>query len=87
MLANFRHMGRILTIWIKCCVANHQRIIDVNKMQKHLGEDLCKALPAFHAFIGCDFNLANNVHLKFYVKAFVALSSPSFDEKSTFEIL
>lgn len=37
---------------------NNHRFIDVNKLYKELGQDLCNALPAFHAFTGCDFNPA-----------------------------
>lgn len=32
------------------------RLIDVTDIYAQLGEQLCKALPAFHAFTGCDYN-------------------------------
>lgn len=45
-------------IWLDCGTGKNRRLIDVSNMYKSLGPDICKALPAFHAFTGCDFNSA-----------------------------
>ena len=45
-------------IYIECGATNSRHIIDVNALHKLLGLDLCKALPGFHAFTGCDYNPA-----------------------------
>ena len=34
---------------------NTLRHISVNQLHTTLGDALCKALPAFHAFTGCDY--------------------------------
>ena len=45
-------------IYIECGISNSRHIIDVNALHKLLGLDLCKAVPGFHAFTGCDYNPA-----------------------------
>lgn len=45
-------------VYIDCGVSNTRHIIDVNALHELLGLDLCKALPGFHAFTGCDYNPA-----------------------------
>ena len=45
-------------IYIECGVTNSRHIIDINALHKLLGLDLCKALPGFHVFTGCDYNPA-----------------------------
>ena len=37
---------------------NKRRLADVNAVAKALGPDLCAALPAYHAFSGCDYTSA-----------------------------
>lgn len=34
---------------------NTQRLINLNEIYNNLGASVCAALPAFHAFIGCDY--------------------------------
>jgi len=45
-------------IYIECGVSRSRHIINVNALHELLGLDLCKALPGFHAFTGCDYNPA-----------------------------
>lgn len=33
---------------------NNLRFIDVSKLYRKLGETLCRALPGYHAFMGCE---------------------------------
>jgi hypothetical protein len=35
-------------------VGNKRRLIDVKKVVEHEGKEICQALPALHAFTGCD---------------------------------
>lgn len=35
-----------------------KRYLNINKLYDKLGDELCAALPAFHALTGCDFNPA-----------------------------
>jgi hypothetical protein len=35
---------------------NTSRFVDVTSLSKILGSSLCKALPEFHAFTGCDYS-------------------------------
>lgn len=44
--------------WLKVGVGINERYINVSKRHESLGPDLSRALPAFHAFTGCDFNPA-----------------------------
>ena len=39
-------------------VGSKRRMIDIQAIAKVIGSDVCQALPAFHAFTGCDFNSA-----------------------------
>ena len=34
---------------------NTLRFINLNQLSSHLGNDLCAALPAYHAFTECDY--------------------------------
>ena len=56
MLANLQKIKS--KIYIESGVSNSRHIMDVNALHKLLGLDLCKALPEFHAFTGCDYNPA-----------------------------
>lgn len=58
LLGNMEYLKNKLQIWMHLGVGNHQRFINVTKLYNKLGEKLSKALPAFHAFTGCDFNPA-----------------------------
>ena len=56
----------VFVLLVSCCMAikvpilfdtgtgNKRRLIDINKIQSVLGEDISQALPGFHAFTGCD---------------------------------
>lgn len=82
-------------IYIECGVSRSRHIIDVNALHEHLGLDLCKALPGFHAFTGCDYNpaffrkgkqrpfqiLAKN---KEFQQAFASLGDTGIDIDNTF---
>ena len=53
----FKHFFNALEIWLEAGVQgkNNLRFINVNTIYSELGEALCKALPAYHAFTGCDY--------------------------------
>ncbi|KAJ8677787.1 hypothetical protein QAD02_013574 [Eretmocerus hayati] len=56
MLGSMKSLNRNVKVWLDMGVGNHEKIIDVNSMYNKLGESVCRALPAFHAFTGCDSN-------------------------------
>ncbi len=41
-------------IYIRCGTKNRLRHIDVSKLGRSMGTNVCKALPGLHAFTGCD---------------------------------
>ena len=45
-------------IWMEVGKANDLRFIDTLVIGNHLGTMLCKSLPGFHAFTGCDYSPA-----------------------------
>jgi len=45
-------------IYIEYGVSKSRHVIDINALHEYLGSDLCKALPGFHAFTGCNYNPA-----------------------------
>ena len=82
-------------IYIESGVSNIRHIVDVNALHKLLGLDLCKALPRFHAFTGCDYNPAffrKGKQRPFKIlkkkeefqKAFASLGDTSIDTDDTF---
>ena len=34
---------------------NTRKFINITKLAEQLGKDVCNALPAYHAFTGCDY--------------------------------
>lgn len=58
MLGNMHKITKKLQISILTGRENNYRYIDVTKIHNKLGKDFCRALPAFHAFTGCDYNPA-----------------------------
>ena len=58
MLANMEHPQARVEVWMDLGVGNARRYIDVSAFYKELGPKISKALPALHAFTGCDFNPA-----------------------------
>jgi hypothetical protein len=82
-------------IYIECGVSSSRHVIDVNALHEFLGLDLCKALPGFHAFTGCDYNPAFfrkgkkrpfKLLAKYeeFQKAFASLGDTSIDMEDTF---
>ena len=53
----YKHFFNTLEIWLEAGVQgkNNLRFINVNSIYSELGEALCKALRAYHAFTGCDY--------------------------------
>lgn len=45
-------------IYIECGVSNSRHVVNISALVEDLGLDLCRALPGFHAFTGCDYNSA-----------------------------
>ena len=41
-------------LYVKCGTATRTRYINIRKVSEALGQDVCRALPGFHAFTGCD---------------------------------
>jgi hypothetical protein len=58
MLANMSNISENIQICVEVGVGKNQSFIKVTKLHKALGTNLSAALPAFHAFTGCDFNPA-----------------------------
>lgn len=56
LLGNFHKVSKDSKIWIEAGLFknNTLRYVNVNQIFNTLGEDLCRALPGFHAFTGCD---------------------------------
>lgn len=49
-----------LNVWMDVGLSssNNRRYIEVNKLGSVLGQSICDALPAVHAFTGCDYTAA-----------------------------
>ena len=49
-------------VWIEMSIIKKKnlRYISVNQIHDHFDEEFCKALPAFHAFTGCDYTASFN---------------------------
>jgi hypothetical protein len=58
MLATMEHLQATVEVWMDLVVGNARRYIDVSALYKKLGPKISEALPALHAFTGCDFNPA-----------------------------
>ncbi|CAH4034242.1 unnamed protein product [Pieris brassicae] len=58
MLANVEHLNKSIRVWMDLGVGNARRYIDVSALSAQLGSMFSRALPAFHALTGCDFNPA-----------------------------
>lgn len=56
LLGNFHKINEQSTVRILSGTGKNKKIINVNDLYNKLGVDLCKSLPAFHAFTGCDYN-------------------------------
>ena len=55
-----QHKFEGMHIWMEVgnFTNNSLRFIDMSLLVEHLGEELSKSIPAFHAFTGCDYSLA-----------------------------
>jgi len=53
------YAGRIkVRLYFDTGLGNKRRMMNVQAFANIIGLDVCKALPAFHAFTGCDFTIA-----------------------------
>lgn len=79
-----------IKIHILLGVLKAQRIIDIKELYTSVSPNVCKALPAFHAFTGCDYNPSFYKKAKArpfnilissteFVKAFINLADLSCD--------
>lgn len=59
-LGNMEKINKKKKVWMETghISNNSPRYINLSNLYATLGSDLCKALPVFHAFIGCDFTAA-----------------------------
>lgn len=58
LLGNFYKFGN-LEIWLSTkCRKKDITYINCSELAKNLGPKLCRSLPAFHAFTGCDYTAA-----------------------------
>ena len=59
-LGCFSSLDQQVNTWLEVGLysKNTLRYISVNQLFRKLGEKLCKSLPAFHAFTGCDYSAA-----------------------------
>lgn len=98
MLANMEHLQARVEIWMDLGVGNAHRYIDVSALYKKLGPKISKALPALHAFTGCDFNPAlyrrgKKKPLQFlmnsenFQEAFLGLGSKEHNVQDSFNII
>jgi hypothetical protein len=58
-----KNLGKIIPshqVWIEVGLFsyNTQRYINVTKLYEHLGENMCRAMPAYHSFTGSDYTAA-----------------------------
>lgn len=60
LLGNLHMFATNVQIWMDCGLLskNNLRLVDVNKIGEPLGPNICKSLPAYHAFTGCDYTAA-----------------------------
>ena len=56
-LCNFPKLHSGMQLWLEVGLytQNTLRYIDINAMHQQLDNDLCKALPGYHSFTGCDY--------------------------------
>lgn len=58
VLGNMHNFKNKVRVWIKLGTGNRERFLNVNQLYSALGKNVCRALPSFHAFSGCDYNPA-----------------------------
>ena len=59
-LGCYQFLDKSLKIWIEAGTSNTHRNVNVNQIHSAL----CKALPAYHACTGCDYNCSFNRKVK-----------------------
>lgn len=95
MLANMSNVSSNLQICMQVGVGNNQRFINVTRLYEALGHDTSAALPAFHAFTGCDFNpsffrkgkkrpLSIMRKSAYFTESFMQMSNPSDNRQDIF---
>ena len=54
------NLSPLLQIWMEVGLSskNNLRYIQINAVYEHFGENMCKAMPALHAFTGSDYTAA-----------------------------
>lgn len=86
MLGNLHKIAT--NIWIECRLSNNRDIVNINVFHEHLGLQLYKALPGFHAFADCNCIFWKGKQRSFvskeFQKAFVSLGDTSIDSDETF---
>ncbi|XP_050294313.1 uncharacterized protein LOC126734656 [Anthonomus grandis grandis] len=98
MLGNMSQIRYNHHIHMEVGTGNHHRFIDVTKLFDTLGKDVSEALPAFHAFTGCDFNpsffrkgkkrpLAIMRESSRFIEAFTQMSMPSHEKSEPFKVI
>ena len=53
-MTQFKHMNNEVKIWCHFGTGENQKIMNIHSAYARLGEEICLALPFFHAFSGCD---------------------------------
>lgn len=56
LLGNYHKIHEGTTVWISTGTKKNYKMLNVTKLHEELGDSVCKSLPAFHAFTGCDYN-------------------------------
>ena len=56
-LGCMHNMPSKLQLWMEVGTyySNNLRYINISSLAKHMGDTLCRAMPAYHAFTGCDY--------------------------------
>lgn len=98
MLANMEYLQATVEVWMDLGVGNARRYVDVSALYSKLGPQISKALPALHAFTGCDFNpalyrrgkkkpLQYLLNSEIFQKAFLDLGSKDHNVQDSFNII
>lgn len=98
LLGNMHKLKHNLEIFLLFGVSKYLRLINVTEIYSELGERLCKALPGFHAFTGCDYNpsffmkgkqrpYAILKKCESFQTAFFDLTDESMDTQKVFDVM
>ena len=60
LLGNYHKFAEGIHVWMETGKQgdNSFRYIDINEIAKEIGDILCRSLPGFHSFTGCDYTAA-----------------------------